>query len=40
MFLLVHADLKGLPPVRAVAQALADLFRAEADALAGSNQAA
>lgn len=40
VFLLVHADLKGLPPVRAVAQALAELFRDEADALAGSNQAA
>lgn len=40
VFLLVHADLKGLPPVRAVAQALAELFRDEAGALAGSIQVA
>jgi len=35
VFLMVHADLKDLPPVRVVASMLADLFRSQADALAG-----
>lgn len=35
VYLMVHADLKDLPPVRAIASALADLFRGAAAALAG-----